>query len=558
MPQEFQHYQSSFCISSENMSENDMFSRLQFLARQWIVRKEDKRRKQTGRKDFGMKIPKDFFRKGSAKSKRSQFSSEMGYFESSKAWVVEYGHFDETIRGLSWTTRIGLHQFTGEKKVVVSVLVTYRVSTDLALAEPPPLPIPTVPGFIRDVFADFPTSKILCGGGEIDPGALFQSLDTEKDVQKAVAFIENPARRISVVLIVGKSMDAEAEARKLGFDLQGKSLVFIVPCDHQLLQPLERYRVEFRQCRILLPFARFGRRLSTHVSYSLDNPERALAARERTIRSQLAHCTVVEPGAVASLADLRNMIRREKFLKLRKELEGKKAELAENGEWQAFADGAMQQYEAEERKNKELSARIDALELRCLELEEEKEELAKEKNAEIFNLQAIHDAKGRKSRESGVELPVEFPDSMENLKAWALSGVFPRLGFSDGAWKPALEYDTFTDFNNLWKILWHLDNTLFKLKYIDKAANLEKAFEDKTGIRYSRTEGSNTRKDPKLAALRRFEFEGKQYEMWTHVGLNSKEPHLIRVYFDFDDTSRRIVIGFIGAHMDNATTKFLH
>ena len=541
------------------MSENDIFSDIQGLAFKWVAGKENKRRKQFGRKDFGMQIPpKAFFHKGSAASKVSQFTSETGYFESGNAWVLEYGHIDGGIRGLSWTTRIGLHKFTDEKRVVVAVLVTYKVSTDLALAENPPVPDPSVPRFIRDVFAAFPSCIISCGGGKIDPGALFQSLDTEDDVKNAAAFIENPERRISVVLSVGKSMDAEAEARKLGFDLQGKSLVFIVPCDHQLLQPLERYRVEFRQCRILLPFSRFGRQLSTHVSYSLDNPERALAARERAVRSQLAHCTVVEPGAVASLTDLRNMIRREKFLKLAKELEGKKAELAENGEWQAFADGAMQQYEAEERKNKELSARIDALELRCLELEEEKEELAKEKNDEIYKLQATHDAKGRKSRESGVKLPVEFPDSMENLKAWALSGVFSRLGFSDKAWKPALEYENFTEFGNLWKILWHLDNTLFKLKYIDKVSDLEKEFEDKTGIRYARSEGTNTRKDPKLAALRRFEFEGKQYEMWTHVGLGTKEPHLIRVYFDFDDISRRIVIGFIGAHMDNATTKFLH
>jgi hypothetical protein len=560
MPQEFQHYQTSFGIVSDGIPEKDVFNQLQSLAFKWVIDKENKRRKQSGREDYGMQIPpKEFFLKGSARSKRSQFVSETGYFESGRAWVLEYGHVDRDIRGLSWTTRIGLHQFTGEKRVVVSVLVAYRVSTDLALADNLPVPMPTVPRFIRDVFMAFQSCKISCGGGEIDPGTLFQSLDTEEAVKKAADFIADPARRISVVLIVGKSMDAEAEARRLGFDLQGKSLVFIVPCDHQLLQPLACYRVGFRQCRILLPFARFGTRLSAHVSYSLDNPDRARTVRERAVRAQLAHCTVVEPGAVATLADLRNMIHGEKFFRLRKELEGKKAELAENGEWQEFANGAMQQYEAENRKNGELAAQIEDLQMRCLELEEEKEDLAKEKNAEIFNLRATHEAKGRQSAEEGIRLPVEFPDSMEGLKAWALTaGVFPHLGFNDGAWEPALTYEQFEDFGNLWRILWHLDNTLFRMKYVDKVANLEKAFEDKTGLRYSRSEGSKTRKDAKLAALRRFEFEGKVYEMWTHVGLGTKEPHLIRVYFDFDDDTRRIIIGFIGSHMDNATTKNLH
>ena len=557
MSQEFQHYQTSFCVSAESVSEGDLYKKLQHMAFQWIAGKENDRCRQSHRKNFGMHLPSSFYSKGNAKSRASQFFSESCYSDSGHAWVVEYSHIDGTVRGLSWTTHIGLRQFPGQGKVAVSVLLNYRVSTELALAQNVKLPTPSVPGFVRRVFKEFSKLRILCGGFSIEARKAFQYVETEAEAKSIANYIEDPSRLLSVVLVVGKSSDAEEEAKRLGWALQGKALVFIVPYDPRLRRPFKPYRVEFRQCRILLPFGKFGSALGTHICYSIDNPEKAAEVRERAVRSQLGYYTIVEPGSVTTLADIRSLIRNETFLKVKKDLEGKASELADNEKWKEFSDSVMQQYEAETKKTEELSAQLETKELQILELQSEKEDLEKAKNAEIFNLKASYESKGRKNLAPDFKPPVEFPDSMEGLRKWAESGAFPHLRFSSSAWKPAMNYETFTDFGGLWKILWHLDNTLYKLKYLDKVASIEQEFE-KTGIRYSRTEGSNTTHDSKLAALRRFEFEGASFEMWTHVGLGNREPHMIRVYFAFDDTVRRIVVGYVGPHMDNATTKTIH
>ncbi len=558
MSQEFQHYQTSFCVSAESVSEGDLYKKLQNMAFQWIKAKENARCRQSHRKDFGMRLPTSFYSRGNAKSKASQFVSESCYSDSGHAWVVEYSHIDRTVRGLSWKTHIGLRQFPGQGKVAVSVLLNYRVSTELALAQNVKLPTPSVPGFVRRVFKEFSKLRILCGGFSMEARKTFQYIEAEEDAKHIADYIEDPSRLLSVVLISGKSADAEKEAERLGQALQGKALVFIVPYDPRLRKPFKPYRVEFRQCRILLPFGKFGSSLGTHIWYSLDNPEKATEVRERAVRSQLGYYTIVEPGSVSSLADIRSLIRNETFLKLKKDLEGKASELAANDKWKEFSDSVMQQYEAEAKKNEELSSQLETKELQILELQSEKEDIEKAKNAELFNLKASYESKGRKNLALDFKPPVEFPDSMEGLRKWAESGTFPHLRFSMSAWKPALQYENFSDLGNLWKILWHLDNTLFKMKFIDNVSNLEKAFEDKTGIRYSRSEGKNTTNDARLAALRRFNFEGKEYEMWTHIGLGTREPHMIRVYFAFDDDSRRIIIGHVGPHMDNATTKVIH
>lgn len=558
MSQEFQHYQTSFCVSSETISESDLCKKLQSMVFQWIARKENERCRKYNRRDFGMHIPPTFYSKGAAKSKASQFCSESCYSESGNAWAVEYTHIDGEIRGLSWTTNIGLRQFAGQRKVAVSVLLNYRISTELACSQDVDLPTPSVPGFVRRVFKEFSRLRIRCGGYPMEAGKPFQHVEKEEDAEKIAAYIEDTSRLLSVVLIVGESADAEAEAKKMGRALQGKALVFIVPYDYRIRKPFKPYRVEFRQCRILLPFGKFGTRLGTHICYSLDNPEKAEEVRNRAVRSQLGYYTITEPGAVSSLADIRNLIRKENFLKLKKDLDGKVSELAANEKWKEFSDSIMQQYEAETKKNEDLSSQLEAKELRILELMEEKEELEKAKNAELFNLKTSYEAKGRKVQETSFKSPPELPETMESIKDWALSGVFPHLAFSASAWKPALEYDSFSDLGNLWKILWHLDNTLYSMKFVNNVANIEKEFENKSGIRYSRSEGKTTANDAKLAALRRFQFEGKTYEMWTHVGLGTREPHLIRIYFAFDDDSRRIIIGYVGPHMDNATTKTIH
>ena len=92
----------------------------------------------------------------------------------------------------------------------------------------------------------------------------------------------------------------------------------------------------------------------------------------------------------------------------------------------------------------------------------------------------------------------------------------------------------------------------------ENIANLDSEYKHRTGYDYAASEGPATKNDPKLARLRRFEFDGRQYEMWSHIKHGNRKGDQLRVHFAIDRDKRRIVIGWIGDHMDNATTRNIH
>jgi len=69
------------------------------------------------------------------------------------------------------------------------------------------------------------------------------------------------------------------------------------------------------------------------------------------------------------------------------------------------------------------------------------------------------------------------------------------------------------------------------------------------------SEGRNTKRDKKLMDLRLLDFNGKQYDITPHLKHLNNEPKSVRIYFDFDEDTKKIIIGHIGRHIPNATTK---
>lgn len=58
--------------------------------------------------------------------------------------------------------------------------------------------------------------------------------------------------------------------------------------------------------------------------------------------------------------------------------------------------------------------------------------------------------------------------------------------------------------------------------------------------------------------MRKFEFEGRPYEMWTHLKYGNRTGKQLRIHFAIDREKQRIIVGYIGEHMDNATTRTIH
>lgn len=119
----------------------------------------------------------------------------------------------------------------------------------------------------------------------------------------------------------------------------------------------------------------------------------------------------------------------------------------------------------------------------------------------------------------------------------------------------AKEYNECKAHYEAWEMLRHLNESMYRIKFEEGGKEIERAFKDFTGFEVAMTEGSKTKTDKKLMSLRRLVHEGKEYDISPHVKHGNKEPKLVRIYFAFDEAGKRIIVGHIGRHIPNATTK---
>ena len=87
--------------------------------------------------------------------------------------------------------------------------------------------------------------------------------------------------------------------------------------------------------------------------------------------------------------------------------------------------------------------------------------------------------------------------------------------------------------------------------------DIEAAYKEKTAWDLKRGEGKMTRKDKSLMAQRSDIYLGREINIEPHVANGNKEsdPDFIRVYFAFDEITKKIVIGHVGKHLDNYSTR---
>jgi len=147
-----------------------------------------------------------------------------------------------------------------------------------------------------------------------------------------------------------------------------------------------------------------------------------------------------------------------------------------------------------------------------------------------------------------------LPESLSDVAQLARR-AFPRLVITDQALKTAAEYHQCKCVCEAWEILRHLSEALHPLKFDERELDLEGAFRARTGYVLSMREGKQTQADARLMRLRRLQHGEQEYDMTPHVKHGTQEPRLVRIHFNFDEPSRRIVVGHIGRHLPNYTTK---
>ncbi|MBO4886294.1 MAG: hypothetical protein J5602_13355 [Clostridia bacterium] len=98
--------------------------------------------------------------------------------------------------------------------------------------------------------------------------------------------------------------------------------------------------------------------------------------------------------------------------------------------------------------------------------------------------------------------------------------------------------------------------------YRDGIQNIDKAFKERTGWDLAVTEGPETHKVADYMNLRRDNFEGREISVEPHIkfpkSVQKTGAQYQRLYYAYDPQSRKVIIGYVGDHLDNYLTLGFH
>ena len=125
---------------------------------------------------------------------------------------------------------IGLRAFSGSGKLVVSVKISYKLSTEFAITGQKFEPDVSIPWCVEGLLETFDGSHFYSGEQDVTSG--IKGAVTIRDAEHAkqvLTYIDSKDRKLAVVLLNGETPEVKREAASLSKNLFGKALVFIVP-----------------------------------------------------------------------------------------------------------------------------------------------------------------------------------------------------------------------------------------------------------------------------------------------------------------------------------------
>lgn len=525
------HYQTSFRV---NDTDGDAMMRLKAAVYGWVVKKESDRVVKQDKGGF-------FFRCNWANlyETHSTICTDTFLSKDGDAWAMRYTEIDkECGRKRFWHSDIGLKKEGAA--VIVSVRVAFAWNAE-DLSHEHEDPNPSVPVVVRyflqknHVFSGRPEFKLL------ELPIPFN----EPGVGKALCkFIQSPERRYPLLVFNGDSAEQVREAKKLARELTGKCMVAIIANNIELADEIKMflpadYRIPFGQFRVFFPFN--GRRNSPvrHRWYDIHSAEYA-EQRQGIVNGLLRNHSLLEANAVETVDEIRRLVAREELMKLKVETPDQQKQLNEFLEEHARVAAERDQFK---REAEAYAADIDRLEdevrgldWRCKDYQ--------------GRLDAVGDGAGV---DVSKLLPV-LPTSLAQV-AEAAGKFFPRLVITEAAVKVARDYDECKSVSEAWEMLRHMNDALYRLKFEDGQKELERTFKDETGYELAMSEGRNTKRDNKLMSLRVLRIGEREFDITPHLKHMNNEPKSVRIYFAFDEKGKKIVVGHIGRHIPNATTK---
>lgn len=555
------HYRTCFRVKSKRQEEHSsekLFRKIQFVFWSWIKKKEESCSEffsEEAKKEFFFKMDKS--RLGVQKA---AIGSGMAISDEGKAWCFRYSHYDSNVRNRRWCFEAGLRYFNESDDIVVTVTLMHEDLESNVIFGVVEVPEPSVPGCILKIFS-IPETRFTFGGNNQNFGVGNIPLKMEW-TGLIVDFLKSDVRRFPVVVFNGNKDCADKFSKRIA----GKAICVTIPeAGADVFQAFvrglgfdcdgERFSIPKDGMRVFFPFTKFSRSWE-HPVIMLDD-EDALNRLTKLILTNVIPCADWAV-AVEKMSDIVRL--REKAKKEREEKERN-----------------IQREEEFKRLDELLKTKRAALESKRDALESKEEEVEYYKGvAELYEKDAHHWEEKYKDAQSEIDvlnqnsqcsygysqvetvnlvmerLPASFEECIEIGES-----QFSNLEFAKDAKESSSIASDGKDAKSvrmLWRMLWHLDSTLFDLKFKSgKSVDLVKEFKNKSGYDYAKTEGRMTKADSRLMRERVFEHNGRQFEKVIHIKPQGRLDW--RVHFDYDEMNRKIVIGHIGDHLNNATTR---
>ena len=180
---------------------------------------------------------------------------------------------------------------------------------------------------------------------------------------------------------------------------------------------------------------------------------------------------------------------------------------------------------------------------------------AQEKNRQMMHEhQRARDVLGALDQIRSVE---QMPESNEDVVRF-FARVYPdRLGFTARGEAEASRCALKTE--HLWEILYMAACPLTDLFRSVQGNLTEEAIFRVSGCEMSFKEGSMTRKDGDLMRLREDEYAGYSISVEPHLKIKAwkGEPEHQRLHFCYMPEMRKIVIGYLGDHLESAASRYV-
>jgi hypothetical protein len=527
------HYQTSLRVTDPD---GEGMRRVKAAVYGWVAKKESDRIVRKDKSVF-------FFRCNwvNLYETHSTLCTDTYLSQDGDAWAMRYTEIDkECGRKRFWYSDVGLKKEGAT--VIVSVRVSFAWNTE-DLRHDHEAPNPSVPVVVRYILQD---NHVFSGRSE------FRLLEkpipfTEAGVGKALCnFIQSSERRYPLVVFNGDSAEQVSEAKKLARELTGKCIVAIIASNIELAEEIKLflpadYRIPYGQFRVFFPFSGRSNSPARHRWYDIHSEEYP-EQRHGIVNGLLRNHSLLEVGAVETVDEIRRLVAREELLKVKVETPDQQKQLNEFLEEHVRVAAERDQFK---REAEAYAADIDRLEdevrgldWRCKDYQGRLDAAGNGVDVDVANL-----------------LPV-LPTNLAQVAETAAK-FFPRLVITEAALEAAREYDECKSLCEAWEMLRHLNEAMYRMKFEDGSKEIEKTFQDRTGYEVAMKEGPSTKNDKRLMDLRKLIHDGQEYDISPHLKHGNKEPKLVRIYFAFDEKGKKVVVGHIGKHIPNATTKTL-